>query len=176
MVLSWVEPRFGLSEQDIRRTTRGRQTNAAGAPLWFSGGSLEFDIRSSQGDPTGVMGLALARVGDILRPLMALPANWDSYGGRALTRRGAEYAYQLVVPLIVQGVPAPSFVPMSEGGVSLEWHLPSAHLVIQIPAEPDIEPPSVFFRDPSGQWEADLAESIPRVSGALARFMQGPGL
>lgn len=57
-----------------------------------------------------------------LQELLELRDDWDSYGsGRILPAAAAE-ALVLVVNLMADGAKPPSIVPMSSGGIQLEWH------------------------------------------------------
>ena len=94
-------------------------------------------VLSCQGDPTGVnvtstkvlasreVFLALA---DSVSPtdaaqlaavrLLALKENWDSYGAPIISKIALDAALRLRNVLAA----VPSFVPMSNGGVQIEWH------------------------------------------------------
>src|SRR5207244_5878036 len=119
MALSWTEPRFGLSEQDVQITSHGPLRGSSGTASALSEHDVQFPVRAwiSTGINLGVIRLASDRVAEILQPLMDLPHDWDSYQGRPLTQEGAELAEKLVVPLVIQGVAAPDFVPTSAGGL-----------------------------------------------------------
>jgi hypothetical protein len=109
-----------------------------------------------------------------LVPLLELRANWDSYGGQPLEPRVAEWAESLLAPLLVQGVAAPSFVPMSTGGLALEWHRRSVELVIHMPPGLQIDQTATaFFSDDvqGEEWERSLMDAQPYIEEALARLM-----
>ncbi len=53
---------------------------------------------------------------ELMRP------NWDGDNGRAISPRALAYAAGLVPDLAAQGVMIPSLVPVSDGGISIEWH------------------------------------------------------
>ncbi len=50
--------------------------------------------------------------------LLALKENWDSYGAPIISKIAVDAALQLRNVLAA----VPSFVPMSNGGVQVEWH------------------------------------------------------
>lgn len=107
-----------------------------------------------------------------LDALTFLGANWDYHGGRTIAREALDLAEQLVVPLIASGLPAPAFVPTSDGGVSLEWHGPAIEFVIQVPR--GNEPPTAYFSDEQSgeEWEESLISGALRYRDALARLIQ----
>lgn len=110
-------------------------------------------------------------------PLIELQHNWDSYGGRAVELGVASAAERLLAPLLVQGVPAPSFVPTSDGGLSLEWHRPEFELVIDLKASQDEGSiGSAFFSDDTSgeEWELELVAAGPQLVTALTRLVDWP--
>ncbi|MDQ6783145.1 MAG: hypothetical protein M3063_06840 [Actinomycetota bacterium] len=70
---------------------------------------------------------ALLVVSEDLRPLvedleslLALPDDWDSYGGRPTTVTAARTVVSALEQVRWRG-PLPTVSPMSDGGVTLEW-------------------------------------------------------
>jgi hypothetical protein len=60
-----------------------------------------------------------------LAKLRQLKPGWDSYGGKAPTREALHVAETVALW-------APQVVPMSHGGVQLEWHVNGVDLEIEI--------------------------------------------
>lgn len=59
-----------------------------------------------------------------LAELERLAPNWDSDGGRPVSRRHANRASGVIERLFAIGdVSLPEIVPLADGGVQLEWHL-----------------------------------------------------
>jgi hypothetical protein len=54
--------------------------------------------------------------------LLTLPHNWDSYGGQRINPGVVQDAVNLINPLLEPTSPAPRVVPLSSGGLQLEWH------------------------------------------------------
>jgi len=54
--------------------------------------------------------------------LFTLPHNWDSYGAGPIDPRVVHDAMNLTNSLLGPTSPAPRVVPLSSGGVQLEWH------------------------------------------------------
>lgn len=159
-----------LSDRDIRRLpSRDRRPSVGSAVTRrdVEAGPVEWVV-----DPA-LLAAAEQLVRPTLESLMALPFDWDSYGGGPLREPAALYAQQLLVPLIAQGVAPPAIVPTSDGGLSLEWDSGAKQLVIQVPAEPDPddEPIAFYSDDEAGdEWEDVLSLALPRVREALTLF------
>lgn len=51
----------------------------------------------------------------------SLPDNWDTYGGIAVTEDHARRAWQFLSRVMRPALPLPSFVPLGDGGIQLEW-------------------------------------------------------
>lgn len=60
--------------------------------------------------------------------LLALEENWDSYGGQAIRREAVDAAIRLRAAVATE----PSFVPMSNGGVQVEWHRQGFDIELEI--------------------------------------------
>jgi hypothetical protein len=54
--------------------------------------------------------------------LLTLPVNWDSYGAVSVERNLVQEAMNLMNTLLAPSSPAPRVVPLSSGGLQLEWH------------------------------------------------------
>lgn len=100
-----------------------------------------------------------------IEALMALGADWDSYGGYPLRPGAALHAVQLLAAILANDVPAPSVVPTSTGGVQLEWHESGADLEMEVNPDRSVE---VFLQLPNERtWEGPLANNW----WALRRFL-----
>ena len=78
-----------------------------------------------------------------------------------------------VIDLVRQGVMNPSLVPVSDGGVSIEWHLRSRQLVVYVPPRYPVEPAEVSFIDTSTdeEWDGQLPDDIPAIERRLSGFL-----
>lgn len=70
-----------------------------------------------------------------LNELLDLPVNWDSYGADKIHFRSAIYVIEMLTVLFNSNIPEPSIVPISNGGIQMEWHTNEANLEIDI--QPD---------------------------------------
>jgi hypothetical protein len=67
-----------------------------------------------------------------LNALSALPANWNSYGAREIDTEALTGAVGILLAVMSDRTPLPTFVPIANGGVLLEWHTPAADLEITV--------------------------------------------
>ncbi len=67
----------------------------------------------------------------------SLPDNWDTYGGRAVKVERIEESFSLLRLVMQPNSPAPSVVPLSDGGVQVEWHRKQQDLEIVFPGIED---------------------------------------
>ncbi len=58
-----------------------------------------------------------------LNRALALPRNWDSYGGKGASPTATLFALSWFDDVYQTGLPAPSVVPGSDGSIQLEWHM-----------------------------------------------------
>jgi hypothetical protein len=64
----------------------------------------------------------LPAVIESLQELLDLQEDWDTYGSGRIAPAAAAEALVLVINLMSDGAKLPSIVPMSSGGIQLEWH------------------------------------------------------
>ena len=57
-----------------------------------------------------------------LGELTVLPIGWDGYFGQPVSAQCASFVAGMLESLYQDGVPAPSLVPGSDGGLQVEWH------------------------------------------------------
>lgn len=69
--------------------------------------------------------------GERLKELLRLPDGWDGYGAPPIRPEIAALATVLLTP--------PSIVPMSDGGIQLEWHIYSIDFEMSIYADGTVE-------------------------------------
>jgi len=64
--------------------------------------------------------------------LMSLPIGWDGHYGRPVTWTAGSYALQVLQAIMKPHVPLAAIMPLSSGGVQLEWHRKGWDLEIEI--------------------------------------------
>ena len=74
---------------------------------------------------------AMRRLGDIV----SLPANWDSYGSSPPSRIAIETVVDLLPRIDDRNLPSVRIVPVSGGGVQLEWRASNRELQLEISAD-----------------------------------------
>lgn len=74
---------------------------------------------------------ALADVARIAK----LPPDWDGYGSPQVGAKEREQAIQLLASIAYKDLPAPCIVPVSGGGIQLEWQHCGRELELEIIAE-----------------------------------------
>lgn len=68
-----------------------------------------------------------------------LPQGWDSYNGKPLRLDTGMFALQVLSSVMTEGTPVPSMVPVSSGGVQIEWHRNGLDIELYIAAPFDGE-------------------------------------
>src|SRR5205823_4313543 len=104
----------------------------------------------------------LPQVVDQLNTLVSLRENWDSYGGSPLDPRLLVSAVRLLDRTMRYETPAPFIVPLSVGGLQLEWHQQGIDVEVELTAPHRF---SVFFRDRvrGEEWEDAVGEDGGRL-------------
>jgi len=74
----------------------------------------------------------IAATYDAWARLSRLEENWDSYGGQPIRREALLGVLNFLVHIDVAPLPLPAFVPMSNGGVQLEWHSNDIDLEVEV--------------------------------------------
>jgi hypothetical protein len=64
-----------------------------------------------------------------------LPDNWDSYGGKKINRDVIVQSLSVLQLIMEATSPAPSVVPLGNGGLQLEWHRKLQDLEIVFPSD-----------------------------------------
>jgi hypothetical protein len=96
------------------------------APAWTrlsSGRAIEPDPMPTGGTSPATGGIQGWEPDALLRLAQqrSLQDNWDTYGGIAVTEEHARRAWQFLSRAMRPGLPLPSFIPLGDGGVQLEW-------------------------------------------------------
>jgi hypothetical protein len=103
-----------------------------------------------------------------LRALLALPDGWNSYRAARIDPGAILTALELLAQTMTPTTPAPSVVPMSRGGVQLEWHEQGVDLEVSV--DPDGHVMAAYENEQGTEWEDDLTERHARLAEALAEL------
>jgi hypothetical protein len=92
--------------------------------------------------------------------LVTLEPNWDSYGGKAIDKAVVDNAIALLDAMLDPASPVPSIVPLSSGGLQVEWHRQQQDL--EIVFEPR-QAPEFFYKNARTGVEED-GSVYPRLA------------
>jgi hypothetical protein len=84
--------------------------------------------------------------------LLTLPPNWDSYGAGTIDPSLVQAAMDCMNAVLGPDSPAPRVVPLSSGGLQLEWHRQGTDLEIVFDRS---EVPSFYYRNRASGEEGD---------------------
>lgn len=115
--LAYCDDTFQASTITLTASPPGERRRLSPASVAFTGREADWQ------------GSAMAR----LAVLLSLPTGWDGHGGRPTTMGAATYAIDVLSRVMRSGVPAPSIVPLSYGGVQLEWHRMGWDIELEVP-------------------------------------------
>ena len=104
-----------------------------------------------------------------LQDLLQLPRNWDGYGASQIQEQIAQKALMVLVEVMENNAPAPSVVPLSDGGIQVEWHRQGRNLEIEFPAG---EAPGFYYYedDSESESEGQVSRSYDRIQAYLANL------
>jgi len=109
----------------------------------------------------------IARVAKRSAELLTLPDGWDTYGSSRVNPRAAAYALRLLLLISSTNTPAPSLVPLADGGVQVEWHTDGADLEVEVAANGVLSIYSVVGGT-EDEWESDFYPAIERLESLVA--------
>jgi hypothetical protein len=125
-------------------------------------GQLVLGVR---GEPPAWVQPTLQTLGNML----TLRQDWDSYGGRQVDPGCVWAAWQLLLVLMREDLPAPSIVPTSRGGVQIERHVKGIDLEIEVVTPRQFQ---VSFEDAvTGEgWEKAITDVAQELAPWVARL------
>lgn len=106
---------------------------------------------------------------EALLRVMQLPRNWDSYGAEPVQTVVLRRTLEVLSRVMEEDSPRPSIVPLSDGGLQMEWHLRNQDVEIVVATD---EPPSYYYRDQEGSAEEGLQSA---ACARLRSIIQGLG-
>ena len=119
-----------IAQTDASRGSESRD-GVQSKPHWtrvYTSRGRKFKIRSSLiPKPRWFDSLAVGLV-----EVLTLPSNWDLNGGRSINLDIVNVALALAPRILGSESRPPWVVPLSDGGIQLEWHLSGAELEIEI--------------------------------------------
>jgi hypothetical protein len=104
---------------------------SAKQPLQFAvqlpAGTILVELSGEAGEPRWFRPV-LKAVSD----LGSLPNNWNSYGARPVAIEAVVNVLKLLSLIMTDAIPLPALVPMSNGGIQVEWHTRGIDLEIEV--------------------------------------------
>jgi hypothetical protein len=99
--------------------------------------------------------------------LLTLPPNWDSYGAVVIDPKVVQDAMSFIHGLLGPTSPAPRVVPLSDGGLQLEWHRNGIDLEIVYDRD---EAPHFYYRKRLSGEESEhpLHENSPLLKSIIS--------
>lgn len=104
-----------------------------------------------------------------LREVLALPANWDSYGANPVDLTAAAFALESLNQVMRKDTMVPMVVPTVHGGIQLEWHTHGIDLEIEVAAQGRCSVSYQSRRD-NTEWEGDLNYNLTRLQDAILQL------
>jgi hypothetical protein len=104
-----------------------------------------------------------------LDELGCLPPNWDSYGADTIRHSSILATIELLLAVMRDDTPLPSFVPTSRRTVLLEWHMRGFDLEVEVRAPGRLH---VVFEDARHgiEWESELTSDLTRLVDCIAQL------
>ncbi len=155
-----------IDASDVFSYSRPHERGSGRQGPWSSGvpSTAAFAI---SGDPAW-----LPTVQERIRQLVGLPEGWDGHDGKPVKIDVARFALRLLRETLDPLGPAPQLVPLSYGGLQLEWHENGIDLEIEVEAANRI---FVSFEDHSTgeQLEKEMSTDYREVSQIMRRLAAG---
>lgn len=99
----------------------------------------------------------------------SLTDNWDSYGSKAVSRDLIKQSLVVLGMVMQHDSPAPSIVPLGDGGFQIEWHRRQQDLEIAFAAD---EAPQIFYRNRfTGALDEGSAREHEKLIGHLRNLV-----
>ncbi|MGH9893856.1 MAG: hypothetical protein ACREA0_18100, partial [bacterium] len=105
-----------------------------------------------------------------LEQLLTLEPGWDSYGGLPIDRQVASRVANVLHVLARAQAPQPQLVPLSSGGMHLEWYGQNIEMALEM--EPDSDELTVFYADlgTGGSWQGPIGDEPEPLEKVLWRL------
>lgn len=108
-----------------------------------------------------------------LREVLALPANWDSYGAHPVDLKAVAFAIEFLIQVMRKDTMVPVVVPTVKGGIQLEWHARGIDLEMEVSPQGRCFVSYQSSRDHT-EWEGDLNYNLDRLYAAIPQLSRQP--
>jgi hypothetical protein len=104
-----------------------------------------------------------------LLALLRLPQDWDGYGAVQIQEQIAQKALMVLVEVMENDALAPSVVPLSDGGIQVEWHRRGRNIEIEFPAS---EEPGFYYYEDGSEMESEgqVSRNYNRIHAYIANL------
>jgi hypothetical protein len=101
--------------------------------------------------------------------LTRLPENWDSYGAARVRKSSVVPVIGLLLHVMRDDTPLPSFVPTNRGNILMEWHTRGVDLEVEAMGNGVCH---VFFEDMhhGDEWEGDIRSDLKKLVDCIRRL------
>jgi hypothetical protein len=98
-----------------------------------------------------------------LKELSGLPANWDHHGAPPVNASDLAAALKTLSGVMAADTPAPAIVPISGGGLQLEWHRAGLDVEVVVGLGED---DGLYFHEKSSdrEWEGPTREGFAELN------------
>jgi len=124
-----------LSEDDCYREHYPSTATRGSAELTYKRRSEPITLRGPAGQLSieidGDPPAWLSQTANSIAELLWLPRNWDSYNALPIDMARVGSVLRVLLSTLDDRSPAPSVVPLSNGGIQIEWHRNSVDLEIE---------------------------------------------
>ena len=101
--------------------------------------------------------------------LLTLPPNWDSYGAGPIDLALVRRAFEFVNGFLRHSSPAPSIIPLSSGGLQIEWHRKGIDLEVVFDQGDE---PMFYYRGPGGEGSEHALRDGARLLGPIVKSLE----
>jgi len=151
--------RLGYTEADVSRLIAESQRENRAA---------DYDRPASLACEREVPAWLTATVQSLI-DLLRLPQNWDGYGAVQIPEQIAQEVLMVLGEVMDNDAPAPSVVPLSDGGIQVEWHRRARNLEIEFPAGE--APVFCYYEDGSeSESEGQVSGNHNRIQAYIANL------
>jgi hypothetical protein len=98
--------------------------------------------------------------------IQTLEENWNSYGGKPINNDLIKQSLSILETIMQANSPAPSVVPLGDGGLQIEWHKRQQDLEIVLSSD---EVPQFYYRNrATGAEQEGFANELAELTRLLS--------
>jgi hypothetical protein len=101
--------------------------------------------------------------------ILKLKSNWDTYGAEPIDRHITIASLILLSKVMQEGIPAPSIVPVSTGGIQVEWHKDGKHFEVEFLSAARV---NYYFQDDKNHQEIENEGTVSELESEIYDLLQ----